>query len=205
MKFAYKPDHTVTGYNRAATAGTDEITGTCTPQHWNVTPPEHSTDLTLYTEVGGVPVAKSQTEINAIITDEDRNKAYQSQAAAIETKKRTENEKPFPYDGYTYKSDSSAKNDVEGVLGQCALYVGSVSIPTFPVTGSLTGKWLTEEDVAVPYTCDEFKVFAKGYFDRFSWNFDNRVVHQLMLRAMYDNSAKTAQDILDYDFSEGWQ
>lgn len=74
MEFAHLADHTVTGFNRAAQPDTDEITGTCTPQHWNVAPP-NSYDVRMYVEVDGVPIAKSKPEIDAILWDDVKQSA----------------------------------------------------------------------------------------------------------------------------------
>jgi len=199
MKFAYKPDHTVTGYNRAATEGTDELTGTCTPQHWNVTPPEHSTDVRFYTEVSGVPVAKSQTEINAIITVDEKLLAVSNTIELIEEKKRKENLKDFPYDGNTYVSDQES---IQATQNEC--------LGADPLSDILTlrgtlheGSWATVNGF-VKYTCGEFILFATEYFKRGSDNFTTRSLHKMAIEAMEQDASKTAADILAYDYSTGW-
>jgi len=108
MKFAYKADHTVTGYNRAATEGTDEITGTCTPQHWNVTPPEHSTDVTLYTEVNGVPVAKDN--VDEILLQKAKEDKLVADLEAVDVWVSEERAKNFLYDGHMYYPDADSLN-----------------------------------------------------------------------------------------------
>jgi len=108
MKFAYKPDHTVTGYNRAAATGADEITGTCTPQHWNVTPPEHSTDVTLYTEVDGVPVAKDN--IDEILLQKAKEDKLVADLEAVDVWVVQERAKNFLYDTHMYYPDADSLN-----------------------------------------------------------------------------------------------
>ncbi len=56
----------------------------------------------------------------------------------------------------------------------------------------------------VPYTCGEFITFATEFFKRGSDNFTVRSTHLMAIDALYNDANKTAQDILDYDYSTGW-
>ena len=133
MKFAYKEDGTVTGYNRAATAGTDEITGTCTPQHWNVTPPGHSTDVTLYTEVDGVPVAKDNVDeiLEQRAKDTDLGIAQDARVETFVKTFETDSEAPvevtIPEGTYTFNGGQDSASFLSGAV-QLAVELNEVSV-----------------------------------------------------------------------------
>jgi len=204
MNFAYLPDWTVTGYGRGAEEGTEEITGTCTPQDWNVLPQEYNKDVRCYTAPNGILTAKSQADVDSIIAKDEKDKAYASQVDSIEGKKDEENDKPFLYNEYTYKVDDGGKEDIQAYQGLCITLQPTDPIPTFPQTETLAGKWLNFEEVPVSFTCAEFIELANAIIARSTWNFDTRLQHQMALRAMYADDTKTAEDILGYDFSTGW-
>jgi len=107
MNFAYLSDWTVTGHGRGAEDGTEELTGTCTDQACDVLPQEYNKDIRCYTAPNGILTAKSQSEVDLIITNDEKDKAYVDTLADINNKKHEENLKDFSYNGYDYVSDES--------------------------------------------------------------------------------------------------
>lgn len=163
------------------------------------------TDKYYYSVIDGILTPMTPEEKQAYDIQAEKHQAYKDMEQGIADRKYKENYKPFPYQGNTYKSEEKDRENIEGVQNVCLSLLSSDPIPTFPMTPDKSGTWWVMENTQVPFTCGEFLIFAKAYADRFSWNYDNSVVHRTNIYGLYIDPSKTAQDVLDYDYSTGWQ
>lgn len=192
MKFAYKADGTVTGLNNPGQD--DELTGTCTPQ-----------DLVFgmvaeyYTAPNGTLTPRSQAEISTIKANIAKLSARDEQLRKIEQMQQDKNLENFQYNGNYYISD---KSSIQATQNDCLVLSGSDPINTLRGT-QYEGHWKTANGF-VRYTAAEFLEFAAAYFLRGSDNFTTRSTHMMAIEDLYEDQSKTAEDIMAYDYSEGW-
>jgi hypothetical protein len=130
-----------------------------------------------------------------------KNDAYKAIKFYIENYKDKENEKMFIYNGHEYYSDVKA---IQATQNQCLTMNDTDNIPV------QNGAWKTAEvdgnnnPVFQVLTVAEFKTLAKTLFDRGASNFSVKELHINTLRTMVNDDTKTITDILNYDYSTGW-
>lgn len=190
MKFTYKTDGTVTGFNRGSVP--PELSGECSPQEliWGMV-------IEYYTAPSGTLIPLSQEDKEALEYSKDVDNALSITLENIDKRKREENEKDFPYNGHVFISD---KDSIQSTQNQCLTEVGTDPIPTFRGTEN-EGCWYTPTEY-VPFTCDEFIAMATAFFLRSSDNYTNASMHKMAVTNIA--SSGSPQDILDYDYSTGW-
>lgn len=197
-------DGPVTGLNREGTQE-GESTGNCTPQDlvWAM-------DIDKYSVVDYIFTPMSQEDADALQLQKDKNEALSQMTSDIDAKGDSENAKDFPYTkdaiDYLFKSDkSSIQGTKNAILGAVD---GSVAIPTFRGDAN-EGTWkcaeaTTGEIVFVPFTIDEFTLFADEYYMRWSDNFTTYSNHVDAVTVIANDPESTVEDITSYDFSQGW-
>jgi len=115
--------------------------------------------------------------------------------------KKLKNEENFTFDGHEYYADDKS---VQATQNQCLTMSDSDNIPV------PNGAWKTAEvdgsgnPVFVSFTVGEFKNFAKTLFDRGAANFGVKESHIQALKVLESDNSKTVIDILNYDYSAGW-
>jgi len=192
MKFAYKADGTVTGLNRNGQE--DELTGYCSEQ-----------DLTLgmtaeyYTVTNGALKAKPTSLISKLKASHMKSSAVRKVLSLIETECIAFDKKDFLYNGNWFISD---RDNIQFVQNECLASDPNEPIRTF--LGTINeGKWLGRNKF-IQFTCGEFIEFASAYFERGSNNFTIKAEHIMAVKIMEQDTSKTAQDVLNYNYSTGW-
>lgn len=193
MIFSYNSDGTGVRLNVAATGDRLESNCTKSQRKWGMQDQYYTAPEGVLTPMA--PEGKQAYDLQA-----EKDRVYSDMLHKLDNKESEENLKNFKYEGHTYISDEDSihatKSNSEGRLGNLA-------IQTFLGTEE-EGKWAVVEGY-VPHTCESFITFADEYYKRGSNNFTTWFNHKKNLHAIYTDSTKTAQDILNYDYSGGWQ
>jgi len=122
----------------------------------------------------------------------------------IDDMKAKMNRSDFTFDkGGTIYSFSASSDAINAVYTMCIGMTGSDPIPT------TNGEWKGFKQDGTPemiaFTVDEFKAMAQSLFDRNDANFVNRESHISAVMTMVSDDTKSITDILEYDYSGGWQ
>jgi len=155
----------------------------------------HGYNVNYYDMVDGVFTPKSQETVDEMKAAEAKSDALTQVTAEIEEKKKEENLKDFPYNGVDFIAD---QNNIQATQNQCLTMQPEDPIPTFVGT-EFEGCWSTNGQM-VPFTVAEFLDFATAFFMRGSRNFTTYATHLMNI-----NSLETAEEILNYDYSQGWE
>lgn len=142
----------------------------------------------------------------------DKQDAYEQMLSEVNSKNSQENLKDFSYVKDSVSRDY--RSDQDSIQGTQNSINGGINIGTMLLTDpcpSPNGMWKTAEveadgitPVYVAYTNEEFLHFAEAYFGRASANFGVKELHKANLRNLLENPNATVQDILEYDYSQGW-
>jgi len=191
VRFAYIGSK-CTGLGRSGSEG--ELTGYCSSDDrvWGMVEG-------YYNVVNGKLVGKSESEVGRIKAAENKDSAADSTVADIESKMYEMNGMDFVYDGRTYVADD---RKIQGTQNNALGRDFGERIKSFLGTAN-EGKWYTREGF-VDYNNGEFIEFADKYFERESNNFTTRTGHMIAVEGMRADPNKTADDVLAYDYSEGW-
>ena len=193
IKFVYLTNGTVVDFRREGIS--PELTGECIGSQliYGITPD-------CYTAPGGVLTPKTTAAAGLITDQREKDTAYATVSKAIEDKKRDENLKNFFYNSVEYKSD---KDSIQATQNQALSGLPGDHILTMRGT-PYEGRWAAIGSYP-KFTNAEFILFATEFFKIGSDNFTNRSMHFVNLGVIYTNPIKTAQDILNYDYSGGWK
>ncbi len=154
-------------------------------------------------KLGPVP---SYESINALKPQSDKITMLERTDIHINDANREENLKDFPHlVGETLYNFVSDKDSIQAVQNQCLVMLDADPIP---VGGGMWKTADTEADEVTPVFVSmnvaEFKAFATEYFNRGANNFAVKETHKANVRAMFLSDDHTAEDMWNYDFSEGW-
>lgn len=130
-----------------------------------------------------------------------KQEAHDRMVTEVNAKNREENSKFFMYNGNNYVADIES---IQAVAIESFMMSQTDPIPT------PNGVWKTAdvdeagEPVYIPYTCAEYTDFKTAFYKRSSDNFGVKEFHKAQLRALLNDENSSINDIMNYDYSQGW-
>lgn len=119
----------------------------------------------------------------------------QKKILEIEEVNRGRNKEPFEYQGNIFVAD---KESIQATQQICLQKAENDPIPT------PGGQWILEDGSTVSFTVGQFKAFSEAFFMRGSQNYGVKRYHIMTLENMLADPAVSAEDIRNYDVTQGW-